>query len=282
MSSLRDLRRRLRSTENIKKITDAMERVASARLRRAQALAENSRPYAAAMKELLAKLLVCPEIDHPLFEQRDVRKSALIVVAADKGLSGSYNANVLSEANRLLKDYTPDNMSLILFGKKAVEHFNNSKWPVEDRFSGWTGKITLDEIKLFSNSIVDRFMTERYDEIWLVYTHFISIANRTVTVDKFLNISKPESEPNRKPINYIFEPSAKDILEEILLRYCTTRIQEVLHEAYAAELSARIMAMQLAGKNSEKMIETLTLVRNRVRQESITREMIEIVSGGIR
>lgn len=281
MSSLRDIRRRLRSTENIKKITDAMERVASARLRRAQAVAEDSRAYAARMREILARLTASPEVDHPLFEQRTVRKSAVIIVSADKGLSGSYNANVLSAANKFLEKYTPENMSLLLFGKKAIEHYQNSKWPIDEQFSGWTGKITLEEITRFSNQVVDQYITERYDEIWLVYTHYISIANRKVVVDKFLNISKLESENAPKQINYIFEPSATEILAEILMRYCTTRIQEILQEAYAAELSARIMAMQMASKNSEKMIETLTLVRNRVRQESITREMIEIASGSI-
>lgn len=279
MSSLRDIRRRLRSTENIKKITDAMERVASARLRRAQLVAEHSRPYAARMKEILGRLTASPDIEHPLFEQREVRKSAVIIVAADKGLSGSYNANILSASNNFLKQYTPENMSLLLFGKKAIEHYQNTKWLIDDQFSGWTGKITLDEITRFSNQVVDQFIVERYDEIWLIYTHYISIANRKVVVDKFLNITKPEFEKALKQVNYIFEPSPSEILAEILRRYCTTRIQEVLHEAYAAELSARIMAMQMASKNSEKMIETLTLIRNRVRQESITREMIEIASG---
>jgi F-type H+-transporting ATPase subunit gamma len=281
MSSLRDIRRRLRSTENIKKITDAMERVASARLRRAQTYAEQSRPYAKRMQEILTRLTTCPDIIHPLFIQREVRKSAVIIVSADKGLSGSYNANVLSAANKFLKNYTPENMHLLLFGKKAIEHYQNSKWIIDEKYSGWTGKITLDEIAAFTNQVVDQYMIENYDEIWLVYTHFISIAHREVVVNKFLNISKPKAESDKAPkhINYIFEPSPTEILAEILLRYCTSRIQEVLHEAYAAELSARIMAMQMASKNSETMIETLTLVRNRVRQESITREMIEIAPG---
>lgn len=279
MSSLRDIRRRLRSTENIKKITDAMERVASARLRRAQTVAEQSRPYASRMREILDRLTACSEVEHPLFDERPVRKSAIIIVAADKGLSGSYNANILSEANKFLKNYTPDNMDLLLFGKKAIEHYQNKKWQVHEQFLNWTGKITLEEITQFSNRMVDHFINERYDEIWLVYTHFISIANREVKVDKFLNIPKPKS--GRKQVNYMFEPSAEEILAEILRRYCTGRIQEVLQEAYAAELSARIMAMQMASKNSDTMIETLTLIRNRVRQESITREMIEIASGGV-
>lgn len=281
MSSLRDLRRRLRSTENIKKITDAMERVASARLRRAQMIAEQSRPYALKMREILTKLTASPDMAHPFFEQREIKKSAVIIISADKGLSGSYNANILSEANKFLAGYTPETMNLLLFGRKGVEHFQNKKWTIDQQFSDWTGKISLEEISNFSNGVVKHFAEGRYDEIWLVYTHFISITNRKVVIDKFLNITKPPLEDAPKNLNYICEPSPAQILEEILLRYCTTRIQEILHEAYAAELSARIMAMQLASKNSQKMIETLTRYRNKVRQESITREMIEIASGGI-
>lgn len=279
MSNLRDIRRRLRSTENIKKITDAMERVASARLRRAQMVAEQSRPYAKKMRELLANLTSSPDMSHELFEQREVSKSALIIISADKGLSGSYNANVISAANKFLKQYTPENMSLFLFGKKAIGHYKNTKWHIDEKFSDWTGTITLDEISHFSNQMIDHFLTKKYDEIWVVYTQFISIAHRKIIVDKLLNISllKPAEAP--KNLNYIFEPSPSEILSEILKRYCVTRIQEALQEAYAAELSARIMAMQMASKNSEKMIHTLTLIRNKVRQESITREMIEIASG---
>lgn len=278
MSNLRDIRRRLKSTENIKKITDAMERVAAAQLRRAQLLAEQSRPYAAKMQEILENLACIPDMSHPLFEVRQARKTGVIIIAADKGLSGSYNANLLSAADRFLKDYSPDDISLLLFGRKAVEHYQKSPWQIDFQRTSWTGKITLEEISDFTNQTVNDYISGKYDALWIIHTQYLSIASRRVCVDKFLNIDKPK-QAAKKNTNYIFKPSLEEILDEILPRYCLTRVQGVLQSAYASELSARIMAMQLASKNSEKMMQTLTLIRNRVRQESITREMIEIASG---
>lgn len=283
MSNLRDIRRRLRSTENIKKITDAMERVAAARLRRAQMVAEQSRPYAQAMKSILEKLASLPENSHPLLIQRPVRKTGIIIVSSDKGLAGSYNTNLFTAANLFLKKYSPENASLILFGKKAVEHYQQRDFPIDQKYLGWTGKITLEEIAKFSHMIVNDYLSEKYDEVWLIYTHFISIASRNVIIDKFLNIKRAQASDQspKSAENFIYEPSAAKILSEILPRYILTRLQEVLQESYASELGARIMAMQMASKNSEKMIENLILIRNKVRQENITREMIEIASGGM-
>jgi F-type H+-transporting ATPase subunit gamma len=279
MTTLRDIRRRLKTVQNIKKITDAMERVAAARLRRAQMLAEQSRPYSAKLREIVEKLATIGDLSDPLFEKRKVHKSALIVVAADKGLSGSYNATILSAADKFLKSYTPQNMDLILFGRKAKEHYQNTKWPIASTITDWAGKITWQEIQQFSQQTVGQFLSGQYDEISLIYTHYASIARREVVVKKFLNIEKPAVSSPGSILGYIFEPSSSEILHNMLPQYCAIRIQEALHEAYASELGARIMAMQMASKNSDEMMESLTLIRNKVRQEGITREMIEISAG---
>lgn len=276
MSTLREIRRRLRSVENIKKITDAMERVAAARLRRAQVQAESFRPYSSALKKTVEELGGSPDFPHPIFERRFVKKSALIIVSADKGLSGSYNANILSSADRFLKKYNSDNIELLLFGKKAIEHYQRKNWHIAYKKTDWAGKIILEEIKSFVADLIDGFLRRKLDEIWLVYTHYVSVAQRNVIVSKVLNVEK-EKEKTTTP-GMMVEPSAEDVLREVLPRYCCVRIQEALYEAYASELAARIMAMQMASKNSEEMIESLTLLRNRVRQEAITREMIEISS----
>lgn len=275
MSNLRDIRRRLQAVENIKKITDAMERVAAARLRRAQAQAEQSRPYITKMKEILGKL-AATEYSHPLFEQREVKKTALIVVAADRGLSGSYNSTILTKADKFLKNYTPENMELILFGRKGIDHYRRKHWPISDEFKEWGGKISFHEIQVFMDKLVNDYLSEKYDEIWLIYTHYISVMNREVICEKFLNIEKIETD--KKQPNYIFEPNPTEIYSDILPRYCVTRLQTALHESYASELAARIVAMQTASKNSKEMISDLTQVRNKVRQEGITREIIEISS----
>lgn len=276
MNNLRDIRSRLRSVENIKKIADAMERVAAARLRRAQAKAEQSRPYVSKMKEIVENL-ASSEFTHPLFEQREVKKTGLIVIAADRGLSGSYNTNVLLSSDRFLKKYPTDHVELILFGRKAIEHYRRKQWPIGYQLAGWGGKITFHEITIFAQQVVDWFLTRKYDEIWLVYTHYLTVMNREVRVEKFLNIGKPK-EIKSIYLNYIFEPTPEEILAEILPRYCVTKLQTAFHEAYASELAARIVAMQTASKNSTSMINDLTLIRNKVRQEGITKEIIEISS----
>lgn len=281
MSTLRDIRNRLRSVENIKKITEAMEKVAAVQLRRAQLRAEQSRPYISKMKEMVENLSAT-QFSHPLFEQREVKNTGLIIMSADRGLSGSYNYNILSTADQFLKNYNPDNVELILFGKKACEYYRSRKWRICYESDEWGGKIAFHKIKIFSNHLVDWFLEGKFDEIWLIYTHNVTLMNRQVIVDKFLNITKPNTEGQRDYLHYVFEPSVYDIYSEILPQYCVTRIQTALNEAFASELAARVMAMQIASKNSKDLIHRLTLIKNRVRQESITKEMLEISSGSQR
>lgn len=278
MSSLRDIRRRLHSVENIKKITDAMGRVAAARLRRAQMRAEQSRPYVAKMKELLEDLAAA-DIAHPLFQQREVKKVALVVISSDKGLSGAYNANIFNAADKFLKKHNQDAVEIILIGKKAIDYYQRRHWKIRYKQEGWSGKVTHHDIKVFSNQLVGWFSSGEFDEIWLIYTHYVTVMTRTVQVEKFLNIGKAHTEKKRPDTNYIFEPNPPEIFNELIPRYCVTRIQTALFEAYASELAARILTMRAASKNSAEMIERLTLVRNKIRQTGITREMIEISSG---
>lgn len=280
MTILRDIRRRLRSIENLKKITDAMERVSAARLRRAQVKAEQSRPYIRKMKEMVENLASVDVEKHPLFTPRgEVKKVGLIVVTGDKGLAGSYNNNVLIAADQFLDKHDKNIVELILLGRKAVDHYKRHPSKISFQLEHWTGKITFEEIRAFSEQIVNWYLEERLDEIWLIYTQFHSMSRREVRVEKFLNIEKPAEDKKSSYQSFIFEPNATAILEELLPRYCMTRLQGALQESYASELSARIIAMQQASKNSEEIIEEMTLIRNKIRQEGITKEMIEIVSG---
>ena len=278
MSNLKDIRNHLRSIENIKKITDAMERVAAARLKRAQAKAEQSRPYFKKMKEILEKLSAS-DIQNPLFTPHaEKKKTALIVISADKGLSGSYNSNILNTADKFAKKFEPQQLDLLLFGKKAIEHFKGKPWPTIFQRIDWAGKISLHEIQLFTHDVIGRFLNSTYDEVWLIYTHYINVMNRDVILEKFLNIERPKKKDDEIFLSYVFEPDPTTIINEILPRYCITRIQTALNEAYASELASRIVAMQTASNNSENLIEELTLKRNKIRQEGITKEIIEITS----
>jgi len=275
--SLRDIRRQLKSIESVKKITDAVERVAAAHLRRAQTKAEQSQPYIARMKKMLERV-ANTAASNPLFEMRAVKKTGLVIVTADKGLAGSFNSNVLAEADSFLKQYTKENVDLLLFGRKGIEHYHKKKWNIRQSYTEWA-KMSIHNMHLLSDQLVKWFLNYEYDEIWFVYTHYISMAKRQVVVEKFLNICKSENVGEEKVQDFIFEPSTEDILSEILPRYCLTRIQTAFYESNASELASRIIAMQAASKNSEEMIEKLTLIRNKARQAEITREMIEISAG---
>lgn len=279
MATLRDIRKRIRSVENIKQITRAMEMVAAARLRRAQAKAEQAQPYAAKMRQILENLATASgEFTHPSYQQREVKKTGLVVIAADRGLCGSYNTNIFQVTDRFLKQTGQDKVELILVGRKAVEYYRRRKWTIRQRVPEWGGKISYAQIKSLTNQLVQWFLSGELDEIWLAYTHFISIPSRKVVLEKFLNIEKPKSE-QKVITDYIFEPDPTEIYAEILPRYCVTKIQTVLAEAFASELAARMISMGAATKNAEEMIENLTLVRNKVRQAAITKEMLEITSG---
>jgi F-type H+-transporting ATPase subunit gamma len=252
-----------------------MERVAAARLRRAQAKAEQAIPYVKKLKGILENL-ASTDSSHPLFEQRPVKKTALVVISADKGLSGPYNSNILTAADKFLKKYSPQNIDVIIFGKKGIEYYRRKPWRIEREIPEWGGKITFPEVIKISNDLVQSFLVGQYDEIWLLYTHYISVMKNEIIIEKFLNIGRTVSDAKHLNSNYIFEPSSESIYSEILPRYCSTKLQAALNEAYASELASRIVAMQTASKNSENMITDLTLKRNKVRQESITKEIIEI------
>lgn len=277
MSSLRDIRNRLHSVENIKKITDAIEKIAAVRLRRAQLKAEKSLPYFSKIKEAVENLSSFQE-KNPLFEQREIKKTGLVVISADKGLAGSYSGNILTAADRFLKKYSTQSIELFLFGRKALEYYQRRQWTIHYHREGWGEAISFSEIKEFSDQLVNRFKAKELDEIWIIFTSYISVMKRNVVTEKFLNFESIK-EKKSSIQDFIFEPKPAEILDSILPRYCAARIQTALYESYASELAARIISMQTASKNSEEMIEKLTLHRNKVRQEGITKEIIEISSG---
>lgn len=278
MTSLRDIRRKIHSVDNIQKITQAMELVAASRLRKAQAKMETARPYALKLKEILDSLIaMSKENQLPLIASREIRKTGLIVVAGDRGLCGGYNQNVFNVAENFLHKYEPHQVELIPIGRKSVNYFETKKWRISLKIEEWGGKIAYPQIDEFTKTLMNFYLEGQLDEIWLVYTHFINMSAKEIRLEKYLNI-ETTTEVLIKD-NYIFEPDPATILAEILPLYCTVKIQSVLNDAYTAELAARISSMRAATKNAKEMIEKLTLIRNKARQSGITKELIEITSG---
>lgn len=280
MATLRDIRKKLNSVENIEKITQALEMVAASRLRKALAKAETSRPYARVLREVLGNILSSTDVvEHPLTIQREVKKTGCVIISGDRGLCGSYNHAIFSTTEKFLNNYDAEKVELILIGRKAVEHFTGKEWQVGETIPEWGGKITYPEIVSFTERLIDKFLTSQLDEIWIIYTHYISLSARKVVVDKLLNIDTSSDNKEKRPTNYFFEPAIAEVFADVLPRYCITIVQTALYESYAAELAARILSMNAATTNAEEMIEDLTHVRNKVRQSNITREIIEITAG---
>ncbi len=278
MASLRDIKRRIRSVQNTQQITKAMEMVSAAKLRRAQSRLEAARPYGQKMKELLENLAaVAVEVHHPLFEKRPVERRALVVVTADKGLAGSYNASVLRRAEAYLRSEEGAKTVLITVGRKCGEYFRRRGYTIIQHYQGMGDQIDILKAQAVSREIMSTYLRGEVDEILVLGTRFISAMSRALSLETFVPIEPPAGK--KEPIDYIFEPDAASIFAALLPRYVTNRMLMILLEASASEHGARMIAMGSASRNARDMIDSLTLVRNRARQAAITKEIAEIVGG---
>jgi F-type H+-transporting ATPase subunit gamma len=281
MATLRDLRRRIKSVQGTQQITKAMEMVAAARLRKAQAKVESSRPYASKMQSMLDNLTrASASLDHPLFEKREVKKVGIVVVTSDRGLCGSYNNNVISAAEKLRKCYDPDQVALIFVGKKGYVHYSKRVCEIALKYLNMGAMLDLTQVRRIADDLVNLFLSRQVDEVHLVYTRFLSAVSHKVVTEKFLNIeSQVKAGERTDQVDYIFEPNPEKIFADLLPSYCMTRVLLALAESFASEHATRMISMGAATKNAEEMIDDLTLVMNKLRQATIPKEMLEITTG---
>jgi F-type H+-transporting ATPase subunit gamma len=278
MATLADIRRRIRSVQNTQQITKAMEMVSAAKLRRAQGRLEAARPYGRKMREMLENLAAeAAELDHPLFEKRAVVRRALVIVTSDKGLAGSYNANVIRRAEAHMKSEKGARTVLITIGRKGGDYFRRRNYPILRHYQEIGDPVDMPRAQALSREIVGCFLSGEVDEINLLGTRFISAVSRSLTQETFLPIEPPAGKAELT--NPIFEPDAERIFAALLPGYVANRMLMALLEASASEHGARMVAMGSASANAVEMIDKLTLVRNRVRQAAITKEIAEIVGG---
>lgn len=278
MANTLDIRRRIRSVRNTQQITKAMKVVAAAKLRRAQERMMAARPYSGALRQVLASLASRAErFDHPLLHQRDEKNILLLVVAGDKGLAGAFNTNAIKAAQAAIRDRGWQNVAVIPIGKKSVDFFRRRAFEIRHQASGIFQALSPDTARDIAQVVIDEFVNERVDAVYAVYNEFKNAASQFLRVERILPLERIEAkEPT---VDYIYEPSPERILNELLPRHIEFQIYRILLESAAAEQAARMAAMESATKNASEMIEDLTLTYNRVRQASITREIIEIVSG---
>lgn len=279
------LRRRLRSIRNTRQITRAMEMVSAAKLRRAQDVLMAGRPYAAKLHELLSRL--APGVDagaHPLFQARPVHRRVLVPITADRGLAGAFNAQIVKRTESMLRE-TPESASLVCAGRKGYDYFRTKRWPILSSVTDFGGKLSVPRSRGLADRLIELFVSGQADEVVLIYNAFVSTVAYHLTVEKLLPLDPGEilaasgQEHARRGTEYILEPSAKRVFSELPPRYVQGRMYIVLAETFAAEHSARMVAMSGATKNCDDLISSVGMRMNKARQAAITKEILEIVAG---
>ena len=284
MPSLIDLRRRVRAVKNTQQITKAMKMVAASKLRRAQERITNARPYAVQMQHVLAGL--AGRVDssiHPLLTVREVSPSSrtlIISVTSDKGLCGSFNTNAIKAAT-LAGVNSTTLVTLGIVGRKGREYFGRRGYHVEFEQIGIFQKLSFANAQTIATLAIDAFISGRADRVLLVYNEFKSVISQKVVVDQLLPIARTDTggATVSDQTDYLYEPSAQRIFDELLPRYVEVQVYRALLDSNAAFYAAQMTAMDTATRNSADMIASLTLYMNKVRQAAITREIIEVVSG---
>jgi F-type H+-transporting ATPase subunit gamma len=292
MANLLDIRRRIKSVKNTQQITKAMKMVSAAKLRRAQEQAVAARPFATKMGEVLSGLAARAGEDfrHPLLDARGDERYLLVLVTADKGLAGAFNANLTKAAQAFVREREGKQVELLAVGRKGRDFFRRREVPIVGEYIGLTGKGRIDHAEALevARDVMRRFTEdEGIDKVFLIFNEFRSVISQRVVVEQILPVARAEETEAEggeaaAPANlveYIYEQPAEEIFSQLLPRLIETQIYRALLESVASEQGARMTAMDSASKNAGELIQTLTLNMNRIRQASITREIIEIVSG---
>ncbi len=274
MTSFREIGTRINAVKNVQQITQAMEMVAASYLKKAQTRMQHSRLYERKMDEIFLSLnLMNPKRLLP----EAPKKLALVVIAGDKGLCGSYHSHLFNRVSAFLKPLKKEQVDLFLFGRKAISFFAEKKWPILAKIENWGGKFSKKQLMDLTLSWISSLTDHTYDGIAVIHTRFDSFLTRHVELS---NLSEHFSRrPNFQESTTLYEPSQESLYRELFPRYLASKMQLYLDEAYTAELAARAFSMRKATNNAKEMVEQLTLKRNKIRQAGITREMIEITAG---
>jgi F-type H+-transporting ATPase subunit gamma len=281
MPSLIDIRRRIRSVKNTQQITKAMKMVSAAKLRRAQDRVISSRPYGALLRKVLANVAAAAAADqrtsgHPLLAQRAEQRILLVLITGDKGLAGAFNSNLIKGAQAFMAERPGATVQLELIGRKGRDFFRKRGSSISGEHVNLAAKVVFEDTAAIARKAMELYCNDEIDAVWLLYNEFKSVVAQRVMLSRLLPIQLPEQ---ASTVDYIFEQPPAEMLAALLPRYIEVEFYRALLESAAAEHAARMTAMEAATSNAGDMIERLTLYMNRVRQASITKEIIEVVSG---
>ena len=311
MANLKEIRDRIKSVKNTRKITEAMRLVAAAKVRRAQEQVLRSRPFADRLARLLENLqarMRFEDSDAPLLEQRNVETITLVAVTGDRGLCGGYNTNIIKRTEQRFAELKGNgyNVDLVLIGRKAISYFTNRSYPIQATFTGLEQVPTADEAGSIANEVFAEFLSESTDRVEIIYTKFINLVScnpvvqtllpldpqgiadaddeifRLTTKDGELRVESgagPANTQPQLPSDIVFEQSPDQLLNALLPLYLQNQLLRSLQEAAASELASRMTAMNNASDNAKALAKTLTLDYNKARQAAITQEILEVVGG---
>jgi F-type H+-transporting ATPase subunit gamma len=281
MPSLIDIRRRIRSVKNTQQITKAMKMVSAAKLRRAQDRVIRSRPYGGMLRSVLANVAAAAALDddagrNELLARREEHNVLLLVLSADKGLAGAFNTNLIKGAQHFIKERPQSSVKLELIGRKGRDFFRKRRAEITGDSIGLANKPSYADTAAIARRVMDLYRRADIDAVYIIYNEFKSVATQKLTVSRVLPVELPAGSG---AVDYIFEQAPATMLDVLLPRYVEMEFFRALIESSAAEHAARMTAMEAATSNAGEMIDKLTLFLNRVRQASITKEIIEVVSG---
>ena len=297
MPNLKDIKNRINSVQNTRKITKAMKMVAAAKVKKAEYTVKAARPFSDELLHLFRKLLATVGENYPdglkiekgldnypsLITRRDVKAEGLLVMTSNKGLAGAYNANVIKAALKRVKENAENGIKTVIYpvGQKAVSAFKNKKgdYVLKKGYLAIANEPTATGANIISEDIAEDFVSGEIDSIDIFTTHFNNMMSYNVVAWEVLPVKVEKASENELDPLMVFEPSAHSVLQQLVPMYITNSIYQALLEANASELASRMTAMSAASNNAEEMITTLTVDYNKARQSAITQELVEIVSG---
>jgi F-type H+-transporting ATPase subunit gamma len=280
MPALIDIRRRIRSVKSTQQVTRAMKMVSAAKLRRSQEAIFAARPFARKMLEVLNRMASRADPHaHPLIEDRGEGKVLAVVITADKGLCGAFNANIIRTVSRFLAERPEVDVSFSLVGRKGRDFFRRRQVKVRSEHVGVFQALRFETARGIAGDLVEAFTSGEVDRVFLVHNEFKSVLQQPLVIDRLLPIERHMIRPEEPEPDYLYEPEPASIFAEILPRHVEVQVWRALLESVAAEHAARMTAMDAATNNATDLIDRLTLHMNKVRQAAITKEIIEVVSG---
>jgi F-type H+-transporting ATPase subunit gamma len=282
MPTIRQIRQRIKSVRNISQVTRAMEMMSASKMRRAQLAVTSSRSYSEKAREVLTYVATEPGRSknlHPLLEEREAIKAiAVLLFTADRGLAGAYNVNITRKTLDFMSQQKAP-VKLITVGRRGRDLMRRLGKPIVADFSGMGDRPTLAQISALARATMDEFLQSRVDQVYVAYTDFVNVLRQIPSIRRILPIQEAEMKHEGPQAVYLYEPTAEEILAAVLPRFVEVQIYQALLEAIASEHAARMVAMRNATENANELIDGLTLLRNKVRQTAITKEMLDIAGG---